>query len=72
MSTSGCRRIMSEGDASRYNVLYMHDGQNLFEPQKSYTGVDWGLDQTMADALSEEGNSTDHCGRYLEHAAKIA
>jgi predicted alpha/beta superfamily hydrolase len=37
----------SEGDPSRFNVLYMHDGQNLFEPQKSFTGVDWGLDQTM-------------------------
>jgi predicted alpha/beta superfamily hydrolase len=37
-----------EGNASGYNVLYMHDGQNLFESQKSYIGVDWGLDQTMA------------------------
>ena len=37
-----------EGHAYRYAVLYMHDGQNLFEPQKSYIGVDWGLDQTMA------------------------
>jgi hypothetical protein len=26
----------------------MHDGQNLFESQKSYIGVDWGLDETMA------------------------
>ncbi|MGB5421996.1 MAG: alpha/beta hydrolase-fold protein [Desulfobacterales bacterium] len=37
-----------EGDASGYSVLYMHDGQNLFESQKSYIGVDWGLDETMA------------------------
>ena len=37
-----------EGHASGYAVLYMHDGQNLFEPQKSYIGVDWGMDQTMA------------------------
>jgi len=36
-------------DAGGYNVLYMQDGQNLFEPQKSYIGVDWGMDQTMAD-----------------------
>jgi predicted alpha/beta superfamily hydrolase len=35
-------------DASGYNVLYMQDGQNLFESQKSFIGVDWGLDQTMA------------------------
>ena len=26
----------------------MHDGQNLFESQKSFTGVDWGMDETMA------------------------
>jgi predicted alpha/beta superfamily hydrolase len=37
-----------QGDANGYAVLYMHDGQNLFEPQKSYIGVDWGLDETMA------------------------
>jgi predicted alpha/beta superfamily hydrolase len=42
-----------EGNANGYAVLYMHDGQNLFESQKSFTGVDWGMDETMA-ALSRE------------------
>ena len=37
-----------EGDAGGYNVLYMQDGQNLFESQKAFIGVDWGMDQTMA------------------------
>jgi predicted alpha/beta superfamily hydrolase len=37
-----------EDNANGYSVLYMHDGQNLFESEKSYIGVDWGLDQTMA------------------------
>ena len=37
-----------EGKATGCAVLYMHDGQNLFEPQKSYIGVDWGMDETMA------------------------
>ena len=37
-----------EGHANGYAVLYMHDGQNLFEPQKSYIGIDWGMDQAMA------------------------
>lgn len=37
-----------EGDASKHAVLYMHDGQNLFESQKSFIGVDWGMDETMA------------------------
>ena len=30
-----------------YPVLYMHDGQNLFDPATSYGGVDWGIDETM-------------------------
>ena len=42
-----------EGDAGGYAVLYMHDGQNLFESQKSCIGVDWGMDETMA-ALGRE------------------
>jgi predicted alpha/beta superfamily hydrolase len=31
----------------RYPVLYMHDGQNLFDPSLSYTGVDWDIDGAM-------------------------
>jgi predicted alpha/beta superfamily hydrolase len=40
-------------DTGRYAVLYMNDGQNLFEPQKSFIGVDWGMDETVA-ALAEK------------------
>ncbi|RMH78969.1 MAG: histidine kinase, partial [Calditrichaeota bacterium] len=44
-----------EEDARRrYPVLYMHDGQNLFDPQTAYTGVDWEVDET-ATRLIEEG-----------------
>ena len=28
-----------------YPVIYAHDGQNLFEPGRSYGGVEWGLDE---------------------------
>lgn len=37
-------------DASntRYPVLYMHDGQNLFEPGHAYGGQEWGIDEAMA------------------------
>ncbi len=31
----------------RYPVLYMHDGQNLFDPALSYTGIDWDIDGAM-------------------------
>ena len=31
----------------RYPVIYMHDGQNLFDPRIANTGVDWGVDEAM-------------------------
>lgn len=31
----------------RYPVLYAHDGQNLFHAATSYTGVAWGVDETL-------------------------
>ena len=31
----------------RYAVLYMHDGQNLFNPENSYGGEEWGVDENM-------------------------
>lgn len=40
----------------RYPVIYMHDGQNMFDPLTSYAGVDWRVDETMT-ALSAEGLS---------------
>jgi predicted alpha/beta superfamily hydrolase len=36
----------------RYPVLYMHDGQNLFDPATSYGGVDWGIDETMTTMVA--------------------
>jgi predicted alpha/beta superfamily hydrolase len=35
-------------------VLYLNDGQNLFEPSTSFTGVEWQVDET-ADRLIREG-----------------
>lgn len=32
---------------ARYPVLYMHDGQNLFDPRLASTGVDWGVDESV-------------------------
>ncbi|MBP7866474.1 MAG: alpha/beta hydrolase [Acidobacteria bacterium] len=40
--------------ADRYPVLYLHDGQNLFDPKTSYTGVPWGVDEALA-RLAREG-----------------
>jgi predicted alpha/beta superfamily hydrolase len=35
--------------ARRYPVVYMHDGQNLFDPATSF-GDEWGVDRTMEEA----------------------
>ena len=40
--------------ARRYPVVYMHDGQNLFDSSTSYAGDDWHVGQTM-DMLAGEG-----------------
>lgn len=32
--------------ARRYPVLYMHDGNNLFDAHQSFAGVEWGMDET--------------------------
>ena len=42
-----------ENSGRRYPVLYLNDGQNLFEPSTSFTGVEWGVDET-ADRLIRE------------------
>ena len=43
-----------ERDANaRYPVIYMHDGQNVFDPATSFFGVDWGVDETMTRLVEE-------------------
>ena len=44
----------AENGVRRYPVLYLNDGQNLFESSSSFTGVEWGVDET-ADRLIREG-----------------
>jgi predicted alpha/beta superfamily hydrolase len=38
----------------RYPVLYLNDGQNLFEAATSFTGIEWQVDET-AERLIREG-----------------
>jgi predicted alpha/beta superfamily hydrolase len=44
----------SINEGRRYPVLYLNDGQNLFEPSTAFGGVDWQVDET-ADRLIREG-----------------
>jgi len=38
----------------KYSVLYMHDGQNLFDAKNSYGGQEWGIDETIQKLLDEK------------------
>ncbi|MGQ3046478.1 MAG: alpha/beta hydrolase [Niveispirillum sp.] len=41
-----------EGGTQSFSVLYMHDGQNLFDPASTPFG-EWGVDEAMARLLGE-------------------
>lgn len=45
----GCGDVPGE----RYPVIYMQDGQNLFDPATSYGGVSWGVGSTLARLIAE-------------------
>ncbi|HEX9615559.1 MAG TPA: alpha/beta hydrolase-fold protein, partial [Bacteroidota bacterium] len=62
--------------SKRYAVLYMHDGQNVFDPSTSFTGYDWHVDEA-ADSLIRSGsieeiivvavnNSPDRAAEYSD------
>lgn len=63
----------------RYPVVYMHDGQNLFDPSKSFIGVDWGVDEAMTKLIVENKireaivvgiwNTMDRTKEYLPERA---
>jgi enterochelin esterase-like enzyme len=44
----------AENHDRRYPVLYLNDGQNLFESSTAFAGVEWQVDET-ADRLIHEG-----------------
>lgn len=37
----------NQDTGKKYKVLYIHDGQNVFNPKTSYTGIDWGIDEIL-------------------------
>ncbi len=37
----------------RYPVLYMHDGQNLFDNSTAYAG-EWGIDETLSELYAKQ------------------
>jgi len=43
-----------EKTRKRFPVLYVHDGQNLFDPATAFAGVDWQLDETAAELIRKK------------------
>lgn len=37
----------------RYPVLYLHDGQNVFDASRSFSGVEWGVDETAERLIAD-------------------
>lgn len=38
----------------RYPVLYLHDGQNLFNEATAFAGVEWGLDERAMQLIEQD------------------
>ena len=45
----------TENTLAKFPVLYMHDGQNLFDPNTAFGGNEWKVDETL-DAAAEDGS----------------
>jgi predicted alpha/beta superfamily hydrolase len=42
---------LPENASRRYPVLYMHDGQNAFDPATAFLGREWHADEVATDAI---------------------
>ena len=51
----------------RFPVLYLHDGQNVFDTSTSFAGTEWGVDET-AERLIQEGRVTPLIIVAINHA----
>src|ERR1700758_1029285 len=43
----------SRFSSRRYPVLYLQDGQNVFDAATSFAGVEWGMDETAQRLVRE-------------------
>lgn len=49
-----CPPDYAQQPEKRYPVIYMHDGQNLFDPALSNIGVTWGIAETITQLTREK------------------
>src|SRR5579872_2449192 len=58
-----------ENVGRRYPILYLNDGQNLFESATSFTGIEWQVDET-ADRMIREGTVPPMIMVGIDNASK--
>lgn len=46
-----------DAGTTRYPVIYMHDGQNVFAPTLAFTGIDWGVDEAIERSMAAGGRA---------------
>jgi predicted alpha/beta superfamily hydrolase len=66
--------------ATRYPVLYLNDGQNLFDPQTAFAGVDWRVGETAARLIADHkippliivgiDNTKNRASEYIPYKSK--
>lgn len=66
-------------ESVRYPVVYMHDGQNLFDAATAAFGVEWGVDEACWEGIQRQTmrpcivvgmeNTPDRFGEYTPSAA---
>ncbi len=54
----------------RYPVLYLHDGQNVFDTSTSFAGQEWGVDET-AERLIRAGQVAPLIIVAIDHAGAL-
>src|SRR5580658_10334179 len=65
---------------TRYPVLYLNDGQNLFEPATAFAGVHWQVGETVTRLIAEEkirpliivgiDNTKNRASEYIPYNSK--
>ena len=70
-SWSGCPTAISR-KGPKHAVLYMHDGQNLFDKATAGYGMEWEIDEHLSKADRREEGAPDDRRRHLEHAQAAA
>ena len=43
----------NENGGKQFPVIYMQDGQNLFNPETSYSGEEWGVDEAITKLIND-------------------